>query len=92
MLLQQIIKQTETLNYEQQKKLASYFVLKYLNADANLLHLFYNTEFDMEEKKDNILNFHEIINNYNSIDEPELNINTILDDRKQKNTRKFIFD
>ena len=49
MLLKQIIKQTETLNEKQQKKLASYFVLKYLNPDVNLLQIFYNTEFDIQD-------------------------------------------
>ena len=45
-----------------------------------------------EEKKDNILNFYKLINQYSSIEEPELNINNILNDREQQNTRKFVFD
>ncbi len=47
---------------------------------------------EKEEKIDSTLNFYKLINQYSSIEEPELNINTILNDRKQQNTRKFIFD
>ncbi len=47
---------------------------------------------EKEEKIDNTLNFYKLINQYSSIEEPELNINTILDDREQQKTRKFIFD
>ena len=45
-----------------------------------------------EEKNDCILNFYKLINQYSSIEEPELNINTILNDREQHNTREFVFD
>ncbi len=47
---------------------------------------------EKEEKIDSTLNFYKLINQYNSIEEQELNINTILNDRKQQNTREFIFD
>ncbi len=59
MTIRQIIKQTETLTYNQQKKLASYFVLKYLNPDNNLMQLFfYNPDSDIQENS--------IINNKNT--------------------------
>lgn len=43
---------------------------------------FQNKEFD----------FYDLIEKYNSIDEPELDTKTIISERNGNNTRKFIFD
>ena len=79
MSLKQIIKQTEALNKVQQKRLASYFVLKYLNPDKNLMQLFDDVELEMDDKKNyNTTDFYKLINQYNSIKEPKLNTNNIF--------------
>ncbi len=60
---------------------------------------FYNKKVEVilimpkEKKKDkNILNFYNLINQYNLIEEPDLDINTIFNEREQQDARKFIFD
>ncbi|MCF8374274.1 MAG: hypothetical protein K9H64_21815 [Bacteroidales bacterium] len=45
-----------------------------------------------KDTSDSISEFYEMINEYNSIDEQELDINTIFNDREKRETRKFIFD
>ena len=47
---------------------------------------------DEKETNNSDTYFYELINQYNSIDEPDLDINTIFNEREQKNTRKFVFD
>ena len=58
MTTQEIIEQTEKLSFDEQKNLASYFVLRFMNPDnQNLMHLFhYRNDFEnlrTDNKKNN---------------------------------------
>lgn len=46
----------------------------------------------IKKKNNNITNFYQLIDKYNKIDEPELDINTIINDRKLQIQREFNFD
>ena len=42
--------------------------------------------------ENNISVFYDLINEYNSIEEPDLDLNLILNDRKHQNERQYNFD
>jgi len=47
---------------------------------------------DKNETKNTISYFYELINQYNLINEPDLNMKIIFNERENQSTRKFIFD